>query len=317
MIEAGITHPTLLDYRNRLEYFSQLVRRNDVAESLLAFQQLASVPCLRSPLNPAREIDYQRVLEDREVVFLYLPTLLSPASRAIGGLNLFSIAGAAMARDDDEDLPERKAFIAIDEFQQIANDSKAFMDFETLTRKFGIGLSPMANQSFSQLQGRSTDLRDVIFDNTNVKFYLTSNDDYVVDKIRTRSKDVVKELTGRSSSGDFGLNLGSQTRPYIDREFERNQCINASARRFHGVLMVDDGIAQHEPIHLRFDPGCTKAEYNKIRKIPIPARLPSGNEITAPSTPLDAPRRVERHKLLQSIMNRIQSQESYPPSVSE
>ena len=316
LIRAGIVNPTFEDYRCSLAAIARTVRRNDAVESLLAFQQLASLKCLQSAQKNAPTIDYDDILTNgNTVTVLTLPTLLSPTARAVGGLNLFSLVQAAMERDEAGAANPHQVFVGIDEFQQIARDSKPFESLETLCRKLQIGLL-MANQSLSQLAGKSIDLRDVVFDNTNVKFYLTPNDDHVIDKILSKSKDTVRELIGRSVGGSFGLDVSSQTRPYVTRSFERNDCIEAAALSFHGVLMVDDGLAQHEPIHLRFDPGVTIDEHTRLRNLPIPKRNPKLALTAAPNkTPITKPRRVKRHKGLRSLEKKIRKNETFRATV--
>jgi hypothetical protein len=150
------------DFRDAFELLS-------VIELLTHYDQLVTTQALDQDLE-ADCIQMDRVLEDREVVYFWLPSALESVSvREVGKLVLLNMRTASQnRRDQGKEL--RRAFLFIDECQKLAGEN--FQEVLQQARSGGIAVV-LANQSLSDLQTPDLDLRPTVRTNTRVKMFFS------------------------------------------------------------------------------------------------------------------------------------------------
>jgi hypothetical protein len=118
-------------------------------------------------------ISMRQVVEQRQVVYFWLPTVESSIiAREIANLALFSYFSAMRARTKQR-LPQRQAYLVVDEFQKLAGDRFSVI----LQQARGFGLSTiLSNQSIADLKTPTYDLRSAINQNTRLKLYFSFSD---------------------------------------------------------------------------------------------------------------------------------------------
>ena len=262
LAKAGVTHPTLGDVLHQLEQTARSVRKQDAVEAVLEIEQLATQRIL-DPTDDKNEIDYDRVLENREVVYLLLGALLNSSATAIGGLNVWGAVAAAIRRKR-LGLPRRRLLLIIDEYATVAN-SEAFSHLVTQCRKFGIAPLVLANQSTQQLQKSGND--QIVFDSTPTKIWLSPHGDDI-ETIRGLSKETWKKRKGQSM---HGLSIANQISDFRDPTLERNDILDAAFTPMEGFL-IEFGQGHKEPRRIRFEPPWTVEEWEEFENRPLPMR---------------------------------------------
>jgi hypothetical protein len=169
----------------------------------------------RGPVtDPARVIHMPTVVENREVVYLWIPILRSTAGLDIARLALYSFMHAVGERYYTRG--ERRSFAIVDEFQEIAS----FNIGRLLTFSAGTGLSLiMANQSVQNLKVGNTDIRNHVTANANVRlfFSVTSGDDIEELQMLSGEKTVWTRGKQRSRGHSEGTLSGTtQTETFSD-----------------------------------------------------------------------------------------------------
>ncbi|MFO0838344.1 MAG: TraM recognition domain-containing protein [Phycisphaerae bacterium] len=149
-----------------------------------------------SPVDPEDQIDFDRFLEEGEILYVHLDSrgtyLLG---RDIGKLMLFSLLKAATERLKRRQT--RQAFVLIDEFQRLA--ARNVVEMLEDARSSGIGFV-LAHQSSSALKTRDTDLYGTLFENCSFKQCLTLEDARVVDLFRLISGRVMETKKGGATT---------------------------------------------------------------------------------------------------------------------
>ncbi len=139
--------------------------------ALTHYPQLMTSP--KRPVDPKYVIHMPTVLENRELVYFWLPSAVESASvREIGKLALYSLLAAAIKRKR-VGLPVVQTYVFIDEFQRIAGEN--FTVLLQQARSYGISVI-LANQSIADLKTPSADLRSTVRTNTRMKMYFTIED---------------------------------------------------------------------------------------------------------------------------------------------
>ncbi len=152
--------------------------RREAFQLLATIQALIEYPQLHTTAeiernHPEHVIHMPRVLERRQVVYFWLPTIQESISvREVGQLALYALLSAAIDRQRaGHDV--RQSYLAIDEFQSIA--SAGFKPILQQARQFGVA-SILANQTPGDLNTPDCDLRPTIRTNTRVKLYFAISD---------------------------------------------------------------------------------------------------------------------------------------------
>jgi type IV secretory pathway TraG/TraD family ATPase VirD4 len=117
-------------------------------EAFLFYPQLFTTPEFERTW-PRSVIRFERVLEEQQVVYFWLPALEeSIAVREIGKLVLFNVISAAKARQDDN-KEKRQMYVFIDEFQRIVGESLQIILEQA--RSYGVGVV-LSNHNAAQLK---------------------------------------------------------------------------------------------------------------------------------------------------------------------
>jgi hypothetical protein len=118
--------------------------------------------------DPSRVIHMPSAVENREVLYFWIPILRSTSGLDIARLALYSFMHAVGERYYSRG--ERRSYAIVDEFQEIAS----FNIGRLLTFSAGTGLSlVMANQSVQNLKVGNTDIRDHVTTNANLRLFFS------------------------------------------------------------------------------------------------------------------------------------------------
>jgi hypothetical protein len=159
-------------YGNEKQDFRDAFELLSVIESLTHYEQLVTTQS-QDEDSEADIIRMDRVLEDREVVYFWLPSVKeSAAVSEVGKLVLFNLQTAAQDRQDKRN-ERRQAFLVIDECQKLAGEN--FQQILQQARSAGVA-AVLANQSLSDLKTEDWDLRPAIRTNTRVKMFFSINE---------------------------------------------------------------------------------------------------------------------------------------------
>lgn len=184
-------------YSERPEDFRDAFELLSVIQSLTFYDQLVT-SALQERADETIRLD--RVLEDREVVYFWLPSVReSVAVAQVGKLVLFNLRTAAQERQS-AGRPKRQAFLFIDEFQRLAGEN--FQQILQQARSAGIA-TVLANQSLSDLKTPDWDLTPTIRTNTRTKMYFSITEP---EEIRT-----FRELSGEELQ-TYGSNDAEEIR---------------------------------------------------------------------------------------------------------
>ncbi len=182
--EALLSRAAIPDASARKEAFQLLA----TIQALMEYPQLQTTPDLESQ-DPTHVIHMPRVLEERQVVYFWLPTIQESISvREVGQLALYAFLSAAIDRQRAQALI-RQSYLVIDEFQSIA--SRGFKPVLQQARQFGVG-AILANQTPGDLDTPDGDLRPTVRTNTRLKLYYALSDVRdVQDLIETSGEEVM------------------------------------------------------------------------------------------------------------------------------
>ncbi len=159
-------------YENQKKDFQDAFQLLSVIESLTHYWQLVTTQAQDAD-DKADVIRMDRVLEEQEVVYFWLPTSAESATVAeIGKLVLFNLQSAAQDRQA-AGKEKRQAFLIIDECQKLAGEN--FQQVLQQARSAGIA-AVLANQSLNDLNTPDWDLRPTIRTNTRVKMFFSINE---------------------------------------------------------------------------------------------------------------------------------------------
>lgn len=146
-------------------------------------------------VDPSRVIHMPTAVENREVLYFWIPVLRSTAGLDVARLALYSFMHAVAERYYTRG--ERRSYAIVDEFQEVAS----FNIGRLLTFSAGAGLSLlMANQSVQNLKVGNTDIRDQVTANANLRlfFSVSSGDD--IEELQKLSGEKTVWTIGRQRS---------------------------------------------------------------------------------------------------------------------
>ncbi len=161
----------------------------------------------REGVDPARVIHMPTAIEQREVLYFWVPVLRSTAGLDIARLALYSFMHAVAERNYTRG--ERRAYAIIDEFQEVAS----FNIGRLLTFSAGVGLSMvMANQSVQNLKVGSTDIRDHVTTNANLRlFFSVANGDDIEELQKLSGEKTVWSQSRQRARGGSRSTLTTTT----------------------------------------------------------------------------------------------------------
>ncbi len=256
-------HPD--DFRDAFELLS-------VVESLTFYDQLVT--------SAAQElgdetIRLDRVLEDREVVYFWLPSVKESATVAqVGKLLLFNLRTAADDRQSKR-KEKRQAFLIIDEFQKLAGEN--FQQILQQARSAGIA-AILANQSLSDLKTPDWDLTPTIRTNTRTKLYFSITEPEEI--------QIFKELSGEELQ-TFGMNDTEQIRLRLSTK----ELVSLSDHPKRLLLQVSSGSGYTQfgglPIPVETDWPISKALTDNRAAMPWPS-----SPVIVKATPKAKPQKI-------------------------
>jgi len=176
-------------------------------ESFLLYPQLFTTPEQEEQFADTI-INFDRVLEERQVVYFWLPAQTqSMAAREIGKLVLFNLFSAAKNRQDQY-LPTRQVCLIIDEFQRLVGENLTIILEQA--RSYGIG-AILSNHSSAQLKtADGKDLWPLINGNTAATIHFGSKDIQELEMLSKLSGEFLETHESTSRSVGRGTSLGPQ-----------------------------------------------------------------------------------------------------------
>lgn len=259
MLESNKGHQLNID--DIVQYLEKSTDR-DEAGPRMALKSLSEYPQLKPPPGKSdRTINFERVLENGEFVYFYLPTLgEATTARQIAGLGLYTLIQAAMRRQE-LGMPERHVHCFVDEFQELAGPS--FARLLAHSAKSGVSIT-MANQTTSQLIAKDLRLDDAVRDNTLMKMYFTCVGPEIEDLQGFSSEDTNFYLnqTGGLASNSF--------RQQIVPLLRRGKIQEVSGRNQQCFIILDDGAGHREPTPVRLDYLLDRENFEKFKRKPLP-----------------------------------------------
>jgi hypothetical protein len=218
----------------------------DATELVTVIYALSFFPQMLTGERTAADVDVihmPRVLEDRELVYFWLPTAeYSQGVREVGKLALYALHSAAKALY--ESGRGRQAYVFMDEAQHLAG-----RNFEKLlTQARGCGLSMLlSSQYLDAFRFNKFDLRRVIMNCTRVKQYFTLSSKEELEEMMALSGERIEMLRSVTNSISVtpGLVFDKVTYGYseTDREsrtsrFERDTVRQVNMDPMNSLLWV-------------------------------------------------------------------------------
>lgn len=252
--------------------------KHDTFELLATIHTLARYEMLATTANldnPDLSIHMPEVIENRQVVYFWLPAALESISvREIAKLAIFSLLTAAIDRQRekgaDGDEP-RQVYLVMDEFQRIAAEN--FKVILEQARSFGIS-AVLANQTQSDLKTHDIDLRPTIRGNTRTKMFFSVTDP---DEERTLSESSGQELAMLQSGFSFFVSDSAppaQWSQSLKPRLTRNDVMSVSDHPLEFILKVSRGAGFTQfgglPIPVRTTYPLTEHLYKQRRREPWP-----------------------------------------------
>jgi hypothetical protein len=274
------------------KYIDDAFELHAAVESFLLYPQLFTTP-EQERNYPESIINFNRALEERHVVYFWLPApTQSMAAKEIGKLALFNIFQAAQARHDNY-LPERQVYLFMDEFQRLFGDNLRIILEQA--RSYGIG-AVLSNHSAAQLRtDDGKDLWPLINGNTAATLHFGSKDLAELEMLsrlsgeieETRESYSISRGSSESSNLQHGLttssaltNTVSYSSGYAPRFMMRDLLrIFSQKRRFILSVQRNTGFSRFngEPVVVDGIFTMSKETYQRRRK----AKWPEGPRLVA------------------------------------
>jgi TraM recognition site of TraD and TraG len=220
------------------------------------------------------------VLQDRQVVYFYLPAAIESISvREIAKLALYSLLTACIDRQRDTPNDPRQAYLIIDEFQRIAGEN--FRIILEQARSYGLSVT-LANQSIADLNTAEVDLRPTVRTNTRVKRFFSLSDPHDVRSMSESSGEELMYL--RTWTTDAGapytemVATAHTTRADsqgIKPRLTQNDILAISDHPLDSILFVSRGSGYTQfaglPIQVRCTWPLSEATYTTLKNAPWPS----------------------------------------------
>ncbi len=299
------------EYKDTLELLS----------TVHALTQYKALALRTNTKKPEEAIHMPSMLERRQVVYFWLPAAVeSVSAREIAKLALYSLLTACIDRQRTHPHEEwRQAYVVIDEFQRIAGEN--FRVILEQARSFGLGIV-LANQSVSDLQTPTVDLRGTVRANTRVKRYFSVTDPRDVAALSEasgqeiayfRSWNAEAGYTAKTEYVGSSYNSRSESQSLKPRLLS-NDILAISDHPLESILHVSRGSGYTQfaglPLAVRCTWPMTRAEYRRRQHAPWPTReeYEDGTTTASDKSPHDIERerdaevRAEAHARLQGLL---------------
>ncbi len=277
----------------------------ELISTIHALQTYDNLAVSRSLAKPEQAIHMPSVLEERQVVYFWLPAAVESISvREIAKLALYSLLTAAIDRQRTHPRAEqRQAFVFIDEFQRIAAEN--FKVILEQARSFGVG-AVLANQSVSDLNTPAVDLRPTVRTNTRVKRYFSVTDPADMRALSESSGEEVMVTRSWMQRGDSQYYTEYTWQWYhsksdtqsLKHRLTLNDIAAASDHPLDSILHVSRGAGYTQfaglPIVARSTWPISKAEYERRQDAPWP--IVEDYDEEAVMTPSRSPVEIDRER---------------------
>ena len=265
------------ELHGRLQEMARHHETQDVFELLATVESLTQYPqlALLEPNSPEdRMIHMQKVLQEGQVVYFWLPSALESVSvREIGKLALFSMLTAAIDRQRDG-KPVQQAYLVIDEFQRLASEN--FKIILEQARSFGIA-ALLANQSRADLKLHDVDLRPSIDTNTRFKQFFSVTDPLDMKSLSDLSGEELMTTVSRSTNYGKIISKSISSNDVLKPRLMRNDILSISDHPLDSIVHVSRGSGYSQfggkCVHLRTTWPMTKSEYDELAAEPWPSAI--------------------------------------------
>jgi hypothetical protein len=186
-------------------------------EAFLLYPQLFTTQ-EQEQLYPETIINFDRVLDKRQVVYFWLPAQTqSMAAREIGKLALFNLFAAAKRRQDEHNRT-RQSYLIIDEFQRLVGENLTIILEQA--RSYGIG-AILSNHSAAQLRtADGKDLWPLINGNTAATIHFGSKDITELEMLSRLSGEYLQTRSTVSHSSGTGRSISFNNDSYTESHSE-------------------------------------------------------------------------------------------------
>lgn len=224
---------------------------------LLEFPQMQHV-------EGREKLDFRKALEDGEVIYFYLPSVIgSTSTREIAGLGLYAAVVASMEREEKA-KEKRHAHLIIDEVQGAVG--KGFADLLSQASKYSISIVA-CHQTTEQMKLKNLDLNSIIGDNTSIKLFYTVTEDEDFEYLQRLSNDEITKLGSQSIKQGSVFDTES-TRDVVQPILHANIIREVSRTEGYCFCVVDDGKGHKEPYILYCPYGLSEDIHNERYELP-------------------------------------------------
>lgn len=255
--------------------------KEEAFELIAVIQMLAGYKILSGTrgerqLPEDRIIQMRRLIEKNEVAYFWLPAAIESISvREIGKLALFCLVSAAIARQRDG-MKTKTVYVVVDEFQRLAGEN--FSILLEQARSFGVSLI-LANQTLSDLNTPSKDLRPSIRTNTRTKFFFSVTEPEEIENLSSLSgREIVVNRSRSVAKARKGiLPNTTDTESFVETISPRLssqdiQRISDHPNEFLLHVSRGSGFTQFGglPVPVRTEWPMSEREYERLQSIPWP-----------------------------------------------
>ncbi len=219
-----------LSFSILIEKLKELAKRDGVgaSEAVNALEPLARMDRLwpRTGAAPEDAIDLWRVVEERQVVYVYADQFGGTRNLDVMRLVIFLLNLVCQKRK--ECAKDRRVYAVIDEFKDVLSTNLGTV----ISTAAGNGLSLlMANQSVAQLRSGDIDVAAELSSNVNLRIFLTADSAEDIEDIQRLSGESPQWFSNIGVSASTGNTIGSSTSSTWGRSESRSSGVTNSFTR--------------------------------------------------------------------------------------
>lgn len=198
------------------------------SEAVNALEPLARMDRLwpRTGASPEDAIDLWRVVEERQVVYVYADQF--GGTRNLDVMRIVIFLMNAVCQKRKEQAKDRRVYAVIDEFKDVLSTNLGTV----ISTAAGNGLSLlMANQSVAQLRSGDIDVAAELSSNVNLRIFLTADSAEDIEDIQRLSGESPQWFANIGVSASTGKTLGNSSSSTWGRSESRSNGITKSFTR--------------------------------------------------------------------------------------
>jgi hypothetical protein len=264
-------------------------KERDSEQILLAIGVLLQYRMLdfSEPRPPEECVSWERMEREREVVYAFHPTTLTPTASYVSTLMLASLLLDRMMRvHRGEEI--RHTVVIADEWQAMA--SLQFGEMLAQLLKFKVSFV-LANQTLHQLTHVDKALVEVATTNCHLQVFLTPFADEEKEYLQQYSELVPVEYCGRNVTSG-GVGVGFPYRVVMEPKLSHNEILRTAKAFGHSILIDRSQGEFREPVKLRTELMLSHELMAELKTRPLPRREKPAAPATLPRARgwRDAPR---------------------------